>query len=320
MTKKHRSPSYPAIDLETAIGMAERIYPAGKHLLGAGVIAQEWGYKGLNSASPYIAALKQFGLLTEEAGNGDRMLRLTPRALDIIVDRDGKSAERRKGILDAATAPSLHEELWKKWGEDLPPLGEIRRYLERERDFNPNHVDKFIDQFLTTLKFSGHIGGTVAPQGALPAAQERTPVIGSLVQWTSNGVDQFIEPRRVRAIDESGEWALIDGSDTGIAVSELTVLDSPASKDPPAVPQKPSVPNPFTTASSSMQSAIHEKAGFEIERATLDEGPVVLQWPSTISKESFEELEYWLQGVIRRARRKAGIPKQRSDDQSGDQR
>jgi hypothetical protein len=43
------------------------------------------------------------------------------------------------------------------------------------------------------------------------------------------------------------------------------------------------------------------------ERMTLDEGPVMLQWPVELKKESVEELEYWLKGVLRRARRKAGL-------------
>ena len=41
---------------------------------------------------------------------------------------------------------------------------------------------------------------------------------------------------------------------------------------------------------------------------SFDEGPVVLQWPETMSKESFEEFEYWVKGILRRGRRKAGLP------------
>ncbi|WP_254509813.1 hypothetical protein [Anatilimnocola floriformis] len=39
----------------------------------------------------------------------------------------------------------------------------------------------------------------------------------------------------------------------------------------------------------------------------LDEGKVVLLWPDELSKDSFDEFEYWITGLLNRARRKAGI-------------
>lgn len=44
---------------------------------------------------------------------------------------------------------------------------------------------------------------------------------------------------------------------------------------------------------------------FDEEKTTLPEGAVVLHWPKKISAVSYEELEYWMQGLLRRARRKA---------------
>ncbi len=44
-----------------------------------------------------------------------------------------------------------------------------------------------------------------------------------------------------------------------------------------------------------------------IERITLDEGAVVLQWPEELSAASVMELEYWINGVLRRAKRRAGL-------------
>ncbi len=154
-TKKHRSPGYPAIDLRAAVTLAQKVYPAAKNHLGADVVAQEWGYSNRNTASPHIAAVKYFGLLIEENGTKDRMLRLSELALDILVDPDGSTNERRRALETAALKPRLHSELWEKWGANLPPDGEIRRYLERERDFNPKYVEKFIAQFKATMAFSG---------------------------------------------------------------------------------------------------------------------------------------------------------------------
>ena len=49
------------------------------------------------------------------------------------------------------------------------------------------------------------------------------------------------------------------------------------------------------------------------ERATLDEGPVNLELPSELSAASVHDLEYWISGILRRMKRKAGIE---MDDQS----
>jgi hypothetical protein len=49
------------------------------------------------------------------------------------------------------------------------------------------------------------------------------------------------------------------------------------------------------------------KPGLARERKQLDEGAAEITWPDNLSAESFEEFEYWLQGCINRARRKAGV-------------
>jgi hypothetical protein len=160
--KKHRSPSYPAISLGAAVKLAEKLYPVARHALGAEVIAQQLGYKGLNSCTSQIAAMKQFGLLKEEKGGADRMLRLTDWGMDIGVDPDGQSKERRSAIEHAALNPTLYAELWDKWQATPPPDGDIRRYLERERGFNPKHVPACIADYKSTLDFAGLTGdGTI---------------------------------------------------------------------------------------------------------------------------------------------------------------
>jgi len=45
------------------------------------------------------------------------------------------------------------------------------------------------------------------------------------------------------------------------------------------------------------------QAGMKEDVFTLEEGPVVLQYPETLSQESFEDLESWLTLVIRKAKR-----------------
>jgi len=50
------------------------------------------------------------------------------------------------------------------------------------------------------------------------------------------------------------------------------------------------------------------KPGLRRDVFTLDEGDAILQWPSDLSPESFEDFQGWLQLVERKARRVAGLP------------
>ena len=49
--------------------------------------------------------------------------------------------------------------------------------------------------------------------------------IGDNVQWTSQGADQFVEPKKIKSISEDGKYAFVEGSDTGIPVAELSVTE-----------------------------------------------------------------------------------------------
>jgi hypothetical protein len=40
---------------------------------------------------------------------------------------------------------------------------------------------------------------------------------------------------------------------------------------------------------------------------SLDEGEAVLIWPENLSADSVHDLEYWLTGVLQKAKRRAGI-------------
>src|SRR5208282_3841664 len=51
------------------------------------------------------------------------------------------------------------------------------------------------------------------------------PEVGDYVQWTSDGVDQFKPARKVRQIQDRHAW--VDGSQTGIPISEVTVAEPP---------------------------------------------------------------------------------------------
>ena len=121
--------------------------------------------------------------------------------------------------------------------------------------------------------------------------------VGSFVQWTSQGVNQFSEPQQIARIDErDGErFAYFEGK--GYVPMSQVSLAEPTSKKSDIVLLKPAEPKAPELPTD----------GYAKERKQLDEGPAEITWPDKMTKESFEGFEYWLQGCIRRARRKAGL-------------
>lgn len=303
---KHRSPAYPQADLPTIVGLLERLYPdATRHPLGVETVAEEWGYKGVSSAAPYIAATKQFGLMQETREGEDRMLQMTERGVDIC-DPDANEHARMAARRHAATAPTIFGEMWDRWGSDLPPESEIRRYLTRERDFNPKHVSRVASNYLATLEYATLTGNDAVGDaefeendgessvdspnnGSGPEAAATHVRVGSFVQWTSQGQHQFPEPLRViRIVDAPGgeQFAYLEGFETNgaVPVSQLTVEEKPEA----------TFTDLFDTSSffASLKSKGESKAdkGPEV-RFPLDDGnEIVIRLKEKVSEDEFERI------------------------------
>ena len=72
----------------------------------------------------------------------------------------------------------------------------------------------------------GRKGRTVKSKRGHRRGKGPPPQVGEYVQWTSDGVDQFKPARKVTQIQDRYVW--VDGSQTGIPTSEVTVVEPPA--------------------------------------------------------------------------------------------
>ncbi len=149
--KKHRSPNYPFIGLEAAIERASALQKiAGVHPVRVTTAWETWEYKK-GSGNQIVAALDAYGLIEVEGIADRRQIKLTTEARKILSNH----SDTPKLLKDAALKPDLHREIWEHFDSVLPPNDRvIREYLEFERNFNPNYVDKFIEQFRATLAFA----------------------------------------------------------------------------------------------------------------------------------------------------------------------
>lgn len=153
-SRRGRSPSYPAIDLEAAIGRAKMVYDREqKHPAPVAAVQAHWGFKpNTGPASVTLAALTKFGLLASE-GNGEaRLVRLTDLALTILLSPDDQT--RLAAIQEAAVAPSIHRELLGQYRDSLPSDANLRFELVVKRNFTETGATEFIPQFRRTVAFA----------------------------------------------------------------------------------------------------------------------------------------------------------------------
>lgn len=320
--KRFRSPPYPFIGLGKAIERAEELHKnALHHPVPLHVPASAWNYttksSGLGST---IAALKQFGLLRDEGSGDKRRFTLTDSAIRIIKDPDPKSEKRREALKRAALTPKIHSELWEKFG--IAGLNSsmdvaIKSYLTLDRKdggeapYSDNAAQELVDGYRATMAFadlsnSDILSGLTADEsdsnnllGRDEPDQDRFggAKIGDLVQWEVDGVLKLEKPLRVRKVitHEGQDWVYVETSKAAIPMSQV-VVESHGEGGGMRFTQPPFDFEPDPGAQAWR------------EVTDLDEGTVVLTLPEKLSADSYADLEAWMKFILRKARRRAGVP------------
>lgn len=149
-----RSPNYPAIDLGRAIERVRPLYNTERqHAMPALQAVRHWGYSSLNSpGGGQLAALTRFGLLDDEGTKDERKVRVTDLAVKILEHPD--LIERESAVRHAALLPSVHQDMWSKYGSKLPSEDNLRWFLTRERGFSENGAKDFIKEYRATIDFA----------------------------------------------------------------------------------------------------------------------------------------------------------------------
>lgn len=233
--------SFCTFPVSEAVSKIEKLYRSSPvdRLNGVKLL----GYSSSSGpANKALAALASFGLV-ERAGKG--MMRVTARARTILHPHDG--AEKGNALMDAAMQPRLFQDIRERFPDvPIPPEDGVRTYLERE-GFNSSAVGPAVRAFLDTMRFIEQFHDTEShvkqsSDGAeLEGLDDDNNVIyggakvGDLVQWESQGALQFPTPLRVCTVSSDGQWVAVEGSRTGIPMSEV-IVESTASAQKPSPP------------------------------------------------------------------------------------
>lgn len=238
-----RSPSYPSIDLKTAVDRTEELYQFAKRspvLVSA--VLPKWGYNSKSAnGMKTIAALKSYGLIEDSGKLAMRKIQLTDRAYRIIHGQKD-SPDRIKAIQVAALNPEIYEYCWEEFGgpKHMPHDDALREHLILEKKFNETAVSGFLADYKETVTYAKLEDNDIIHGDVKTPPLDGQVEVGDLIQWESDGVLQFPEPVRVRAVKElEGQtWVFIESSETGILMNEaiLEQKSVAASPTPPIMP------------------------------------------------------------------------------------
>lgn len=227
-----RGPAYPYFDLKKAVEMADKVkrFTGGRRPAAADAVVQEgWGYSAKSSSGvKSLAALKYFGLLQDVQDNAHKQVKLTDRALTILLAHDGP--ERQQALQEAALMPKMYKYCWESWGQDCPPA--MRTTLLLEKGFVENSVDAFIKDYKATINFA-ELAENKADEPVDLSDDQEGEIIGDQegdeVDLSTSGAQQgnlerarAQKTRRVEAGMRQATWPLDEGEVTLQWPSEIS--------------------------------------------------------------------------------------------------
>jgi len=155
---KLRSPNYPNYDLETALGLIDKVYSKdGRNKVSRITLAKHLGHEGLSGpALGKIGALRAFGLLD---GTGDE-LKVSDDAISALKAPVG-SSQRIDAIKRLASKPSLYQMIQRDY--PTAPSKENLTFSLIQQGFSETAAGIAADCYLTTIQFVAGLSGVPAP-------------------------------------------------------------------------------------------------------------------------------------------------------------
>ena len=303
-----RSPSFPYIGLDKAVSRIEQMDAAHKTFeTSMPVAAQTWGWASKSSSLlQTVAALKAYGLLADTGSGAGRKIQVTDLARQIL--HDARPGKREDALREAVMKPKLFSEYIKKWGANRPVDAHCISELRMDRGFSDDAAKTFLKVYDANSSYvDPSVSNSVVSQDGGNGSKE--PSVGDFVQWTSQGQLQWKRPWRVDRVDvdeASGEkflWCIGEGEYQGqtgyVPMNEASIEPPPTSGDEDKRRSRFHPPSGRNSCSVSIEATL------PLIEATLplDEGIASLTWPKSLSQESFEDFQDWVELMLRRAKR-----------------
>lgn len=162
---KKRSPSYPSIDLGSALGRAHKILEHFEdHPMPVADVIGVMGYSAKSGTGlGAFSALVKFGLVAKIGRGKGGKARLSANALRVLRDQREDQTERRALLRELALQPDVHREIYEKYGVDPKP-DLFRHYLVVERGFTQKGAEDLMEEYSATMEFA-NFGDDGEPAG-----------------------------------------------------------------------------------------------------------------------------------------------------------
>ena len=236
---KVRSPNFPSTDLRTALGFARKAFDKDhRNKMSRAALAKHVGHESLSGpALTKLGTLRAYGIVE---GNGDE-LRISDDAVAAMMAPED-SEERNAAVGRLAFRPAVFQEIRKEFS-GLVSEDNLRYWLIK-RQYTPDAAGKAAKAYLATMQLvNGDSGAYDAATTEDDGDEEPPPPkaeVGDLIQVEIGGAFQLEKPKRVRAIreDQGETWVFIEGSETGIPMSQVIVQEKGggAPAKPPVTP------------------------------------------------------------------------------------
>lgn len=303
-----RGPAYPYVDLRKAVERTQVVADkgGGRQPMPPESFYTLWGIGAKSSsARQTLAALNYYGLVDYIGRGNDRRGKLTDLARRIVFDQREGSPERAAAIRQAALEPAIFRELYDRYGHIVPVDSVLHSYLMIERGFTKQGAEAATDNYKSTFEFAGLGEPDKKPEGEDSQPDDDGVVyggarVGDLIDWESNGQISNPAPMRVVGLSDDQAWVFVNESKSGLPMEQVIVKErgsAPPAPPPPA--------NPFAGQRQEQESPALPGEGFRSERFDADEGVITISWPSNLSTQSVEDMQAWVELLMKRIERRA---------------
>jgi len=305
--KKERSPNFPFITLTKAVERIRPIFDAARrHEVRMVDLATALG-SGLKSSGTLqtVSALVAYGLLDDNGTGESRKFKVTDLAFKILEDQ--RPGAREAALREAAMKPKAIAEYAELWSGGRPSDGICTSVLRIDGGYTEEGARAFLRVFDDAISYSHSVRDDKKSDADSDVAGKANPLsndvafaVGDLVQWEADGALRLERPAAIRAIQEheGARWVFVEGSETGIPMTEL-ILESKAREEARAAPTLP------LRAALPRTELERSSEGMDVDRFTVDEGVVRIEFPKNMGAASVEELDEFFRLFIKKAKRRA---------------
>jgi len=235
--KQGRSPAYPGLNIQQALVKAKALYDAeGKYAAPMPSAFTAWGYGAKSSGGRETrAALKYFGIISVEGDNDSGKVKLTDKALRVLLDEREDQSEKQALIRELALTPAIHKLLFEKFPDGIKSDATVEHFLVFDEGYNKSAAGEVVAEFKATADYAGlykpdkvvDIKSGQSQEVVTPDPAKEPAKVGDLVQVEIDGAFQLEKPKRVRAIQnhDGKPWVFVDDHEAGVPMEQVTVIE-----------------------------------------------------------------------------------------------